>query len=84
MLDFGSKDEADRVFRRGARRGFCLYIDGGLRKVAGREGERLKDCWVRVVGLLLHFWNLDVFKKIGDSCGGLIRVDEGTSTRVSL
>ena len=38
--------------------------------------ERIKEVWVRVVGLLLHFWSWEVFRKIGDCCGGFVAVDE--------
>ena len=35
-----------------------------------------KEAWVRVVGLPLHLWSREVFKKIGDGCAGFITVDE--------
>ena len=31
---------------------------------------------MRVVGLPLHMWSREVFKKIGDGCGGFIVVDK--------
>ena len=31
---------------------------------------------MRIVGLLLHFQSQEVFKKIGESCGGFVAVDE--------
>ena len=34
---------------------------------------------MRVVGLSLHFWSQEVFRKIGDYCGGFIIVDEDTA-----
>ena len=40
--------------------------------------EQLKDVWVRMMGLPLHFWSKKIFKKIGDCCGGFIVVDEST------
>ena len=40
--------------------------------------ERVKKAWVRVVGLLLHFWSREVFKKIWECCGGFVAVDEDT------
>ncbi|RVW48978.1 hypothetical protein CK203_081002 [Vitis vinifera] len=42
------------------------------------------ETWVRVVGLPLHFWSLEVFKSIGDGCGGFIAVDEGTKSMSEL
>ena len=34
---------------------------------------------MRAVGLSLNFWNQEVFKKLGDSCGGLVAVDGDTT-----
>lgn len=31
---------------------------------------------MRVMGLHLHLWCQEVFKKLGDSCGGFIAVDQ--------
>ena len=34
---------------------------------------------MEVVGLPLHLWSREVFKSIGESCGGFIVVDEETT-----
>ena len=34
---------------------------------------------MRVVGLPFHLWSREVFKRIGESCGGFIAVDEETA-----
>ena len=34
---------------------------------------------MRVVGLPLHMWSREVFKKISDGCGCFIAVDEDTT-----
>ena len=39
---------------------------------------------MRVVGLPLHLWNHEVFKLIGDGCGGFIVVDNKTDSMVEL
>ncbi|RVX21574.1 hypothetical protein CK203_002339 [Vitis vinifera] len=44
-----------------------------------RHGVHTNLCWVRAVGLPLNFWNREVFRKLGDSCGGLVAVDEDTT-----
>ena len=49
-----------------------------------QNGERAKSVWVRVVGLLLHFWSREAFRKIGDCCGGFIAVDENTANLKEL
>ncbi|RVX19238.1 hypothetical protein CK203_008598 [Vitis vinifera] len=38
-----------------------------------------KEVWVRVVGLPLHLWSREVFKSIGECCGGFVAVDEETT-----
>ena len=36
----------------------------------------MREEWARLVGLPLHLWCKELFKKLGDSCGGFIAVDE--------
>ena len=36
------------------------------------------------MGLSLHFWNREVFRKLGDSCGGFVVVDDDTTNFVQL
>ena len=44
-----------------------------------RNGSHAKEAWVKVVGLPLHLWSREVFKRIGESSGGFIAVDEETT-----
>ena len=44
-----------------------------------QNGERAESVWVRVVGLPLHFWSQEAFRKIGDCCGGFVAVDVNTA-----
>ncbi|RVW30578.1 hypothetical protein CK203_086079 [Vitis vinifera] len=44
-----------------------------------RNGSHAKEVWVKVVGLPLHLWSREVFKSIGESCGGFIAFDEETT-----
>ena len=37
-----------------------------------------------VLGLPLHLWSCEVFKKIGDGCGGFITEDEDTIGMIEL
>ena len=41
-----------------------------------RKESLAKEVWVRVVGLPLHLWSREVFKRIGECCGGFVAVDE--------
>ncbi|RVX12788.1 hypothetical protein CK203_009733 [Vitis vinifera] len=43
------------------------------------NGSHAKEVWVRIVGLPLHFWSREVFKRIRQSCGGFVAVDEETT-----
>ena len=43
-----------------------------------------KEGWVRVVGLPLHLWGREIMRKIRESCGGFIRVDNSTLRCSSL
>ncbi|RVW88495.1 hypothetical protein CK203_043836 [Vitis vinifera] len=38
-----------------------------------------KEVWVKVVGLPLHLWSREVFKSVGERCGGFIAMDEETA-----
>ena len=40
--------------------------------------SQTKYVWVRVVGLPLHCWSEEIFKRIGDCCGGFVEVDGET------
>ena len=43
------------------------------------NGSHAKEVWVRIVGLPLHFWSREVFKRIKERCGGFVVVDEETT-----
>ena len=43
------------------------------------NGSHAKEVWVRFVGLPLQFWSRSVFKRIEESCGSFIVVDEETN-----
>ena len=44
----------------------------------------VKDLWVSVLGLPLHMWSWEVFKKIGDCGGGFVVVDQDTARMFNL
>ncbi|RVX16454.1 hypothetical protein CK203_005910 [Vitis vinifera] len=48
------------------------------------KGANVNEAWVRMVGLPLHLWSREVFKLIGDGCGGFIAVDENTDAMADL
>ena len=79
LFYFDESSEAERLLIREARRfkENFLHLErwhpevGCLRK----EGS-LKELWVRVLGLALHLWGQEVFKKLRDRCEGFVAVDE--------
>ena len=46
--------------------------------------DQEKEAWIRVVGLPLHLWTGEILKKVGDSCGGFVALDEGTASKTDL
>nr|CAN79200.1 hypothetical protein VITISV_034334 [Vitis vinifera] len=82
LFEFEDKVEADWVLLRGSRslqmREFFLQ-KWGPEVGCCRNGSHPKDVWVKVVGLPLHLWSREVFKSIGERCGGFIAVDEDTT-----
>ena len=82
LFEFQNKWEADMVLLRGSRRfkdrDFLLQRWGPVVGCTWKESFA-KEVWVRVVGLPLHLWSREVFKRIGDCCGGFVAVDEETA-----
>ena len=87
LFEFEDRMEAEMVLVRGSRRfNERLLSLERWQHETGCEVKKgsCKEAWVRVLGLPLHLWSLEVFKKVGDCCGGFIAVDEafqGEATR---
>ena len=81
-LEFENKCEADMVLLRGNKwfkRESFICKDGDPEVGCFWNGSHAKEVWVRIVGLPLHFWSREVFKRIKERCGGFIVVDEETT-----
>ena len=79
MFDFELSHEAECVLARGKRsiKENCLILDRWNPEVGcSYKYSNAVEAWVRVVGLPLNFWSLEVFKRIRDGCRGFIAVDE--------
>ena len=79
LIEFEKKVEADKVLLRGFQcfKDSILHLKRWDPKVGcSQTCEQFKEVWVRVMGLLLYLWSWEVFKKIGDYCGGFVAVDE--------
>ncbi|RVW99876.1 LINE-1 reverse transcriptase-like [Vitis vinifera] len=87
LLEFEDGGEAKRVLNRGTRRfkDKLLHLERWNEEAGCLQvGSQTKEVWVRVVGLLLHCWSEELFKSIGDCCGGLVEVDEDTKNLSQL
>ncbi|RVW54132.1 hypothetical protein CK203_092209 [Vitis vinifera] len=87
LFEFDQAQEAERVLARGKRslKDNWLILDKWNPEVGcSLKNPNAVETWVRVVGLPLHFWCFEVFKSIGDGCGGFLAVDEGTKSMSEL
>lgn len=44
---------------------------------------RLEQVWIRVIGLPLQLWSQNVFREIGNLCGGWIATEEETVLQIT-
>ncbi|RVW41219.1 hypothetical protein CK203_114970 [Vitis vinifera] len=75
LLELEDEEEAERVLKRGTRRfkDKVLYLERWSEETGCLQvGSQAKEVWVRVVGLPLHYWSGEMFKRIGDCCGGYV------------
>ena len=87
LLEFEDEEEAERVLNRGTRRfeDKMLHLERWSEEVGCMQGgSQAKEVWVRVVGLPLHCWSGELFKRIGDCYGGFVEVDEETKNHSQL
>ena len=82
LLEFEFVDEGERVSKLRVRhfrgRSFCLERwNPFVGCLEGGGGARL--VWVRILGLPLHLWGRNLFKRPGDSCWRFVVVDENTA-----
>ena len=86
-MGFDSSEEAIWVMENGSRifRGGVMQLEwwtpsSGCKGIRDQEIE----AWIRVVGLPLHLWTGEILKKMGDSCGGFVALDEETTLKTDL
>lgn len=86
LFELPSKQEAIRVkngdwFWNGRRLTLDWWSPAAESEVTHRDtGQR----WVKVLGIPLHAWTTENFKKIGDQCGGYVDIDKDTKNRNQL
>ena len=87
LFEFETPSEAEQILARGKRstKEKFLILDRWNPEVGCLcKDSFANEAWVRVVGLLLHLWSREVFKRIGDGCGGFVAVDEDTDSLSKL
>ena len=87
FMGFELSEEAIWVMENGSRicRGGMMQLEwwstsSGCKGIRDQE----KEAWIRVVGLPLHLWTRKILEKVGDSCGGFVAMDEGTTSKTDL
>ena len=87
FLEFDSPEEARWVLDLGRRsfKGGFLQLEW-WRPQSGciRHKGAVQEAWIRVVGLPLHLWTLEILKKIGDACGGFLALEKVTTLRTEV
>ena len=84
FLEFNSPEKAKWVYESGRRRfrGGVLQLEWWSPESGCiRSKGSVQEAWIRVVGLPLHLWTTEIFRKIGDVCGGFVAVDEVTEMK---
>ncbi|RVW69750.1 Glycerol-3-phosphate acyltransferase, chloroplastic [Vitis vinifera] len=77
LFDFELPFKAERVLTRGKRsiKENFIILDRWNPEVGCLcKNSNADEAWVRVVGLPLHLWSLEVFKRIGDGCGVVVGI----------
>ena len=49
-----------------------------------KRKEVVKEAWIHLVGLLLHPWTKEIFKRIGDNCGGFLALGKEIALKTTL
>ena len=87
LLEFTYLEEAKWVLESDRRTfmGGSLHLEWWSPKSGcAKKKEMVKEAWVRVVGLRLHLWTQEVFRMVGDSCGGFVALDKETTLRTKV
>ena len=81
FLDFDLVEEAYWVMENGSRifRREAMHLEWWSPST-GCKGrmEEDQEVWIRVVGLPLHLWSVEILEKVGNACGGFIALEKDT------
>ena len=73
-------ENGSRIFKGGVLQ---LECSTPLTGCTGRKDLEI-EIWIRVVSLPLHLWTEEILKKLRDSCGGFVVLDEETTSKKDL
>ena len=84
FLEFSYTEDAKWVLEAGRRwfNGGSLQLEWwSLKFGCVKKKDLTKEAWIRVVGMLLHLWIVEILTLIYDSCGGFVAIDRETTLR---
>ena len=87
LLEFDSPEKAKWVLESGRRsfKGGDLQLEWWSPESGCiRHKDLVQEAWIRVVGLPLHLWTLEILRKIGNACGGFVAVDKNTEMKTEV
>ena len=55
-----------------------------LKEGCVKEIDSLEKLWVRIVGLPVHLWEIEIMEQVGDACGRFLNVNTKTRALTTL
>ena len=87
LFEFVDVGEAERVLCLEVKwfNGKNFFLDWLNPSIECLEEERgVWEAWVRILGLSLHLWGKGLFKRLGETCGRFVAVDDEMVERQKL
>ena len=87
LLEFGLLSEAEKALDMAeiSVGGFVIRLEKwSPRSGCLMEEEKVREAWVRIVGLPISLWNRDILSKVGEACGGFLGMDAKTERMEEL
>ena len=87
LLEFGLLSEAEKALDMAeiSVGGFVIRLEKwSPRSGCLMEEDKVREAWVRIVGLPISLWNRDILSKVGEACGGFLGMDVKTERMEEL
>lgn len=87
FFEFVDVGEAERVLCLEVKwfNGKSFFLDWLNPSIECLKEERgVREAWVRILGLSLHLWGKGLFKRLGETCGRFVVVDDEMVERQKL